>query len=269
MPILSLDDAELFYETHGEGPPMIFCSATATHGDVWKFHQVPEFSRDHTVITFDQRGTGQSRARSKDYSNKRLAGDAAALLEHLGAKSAVTIGHSNGGRVAQRLAVERPDLVGRLVLLSSGGASKSQGIPLDMCMEMVELGYEPWVRDQAIRLGFSKAWVATHPAELERFLDVRLAAPPSLEVYLRHVIGRQAFDLGARIAEIAAPTLVMVGDDEDHGPPGHVTHFAYARMLSEEIPRARLVVLPGQGHYYYYSDPAATHRAIRAFLAET
>ncbi len=268
MPILKLDDADIHYETNGAGPPMLFCSATATHGDVWKFYQVAEFSRDHTVITFDQRGTGKSPARSNDYSNTRLALDAAALLDHLGGGPAVVCGHSNGGRVAQRLAVERPDLVKKLVLLSSGGASKTPGLPLGMVMEMVELGYEPWVRDQAIRNGFSKAWIATNPVELERYLAVRLADPPSLEVYLRHVLGRQAFNLGERIRDIRAPTLVMVGDDEDHGAPGHETHFAYAKSLSRDIPRARLAVLAGQGHYYYFSDPDAMHGAMRTFLAE-
>lgn len=266
MPVLKLDDADIFYETRGSGPPMLFNAATATHGEVWKFHQVPEFSRDHTVIIFDQRGTGKSAARSKDYANKRLCDDAAALLDHLGLGPAIVLGHSNGGRVSQRLAVERPDLVKKLVLMSSGGASNSGGIPLNMCMELVEMGYAPWVRWQCIVNGFTKKWAAENPAELERFLAVRLAAPPSLEVYLRHVIGRQAFNLGDRVKEISAPTLVLVGDDEDHGPPGHQTHMFYARQLSKDIRNARLVVLPGQGHYYYFSAPEMFHKAVREFL---
>ena len=67
------------------------------------------FRSDHTVITFDQCGTGKSAARSKDYANKRLCDDAAALLDHLGLGPAVVLGHSNGGRVSQRLGlVDRP-----------------------------------------------------------------------------------------------------------------------------------------------------------------
>jgi 3-oxoadipate enol-lactonase len=159
--------------------------------------------------------------------------------------------------------------VKKLVLLSSGGASRSRGVPLNMVLELVEIGYAEHVRRSAIDNGFSKAWVAAHPAELERFLAVRLADPPPLEIFLRHVIGRQDFDLGARVDDISAPTLVMVGDDEDHGPPGHVTHFAYAKELARDIPVARLVVLPGQGHYYYYSAPAEMNGAIRAFMAES
>jgi pimeloyl-ACP methyl ester carboxylesterase len=136
-----------------------------------------------------------------------------------------------------------------------------------MCLDLVKMGYDDYVRDQAVRLGFHPAYVAAHPAELERFLAVRLADPPPLEIYLRHVIGRQAFDLGARIKDIKVPTLVLVGDDEDHGGAGHMTHFTYAKALANDIPDARLVVLPGQGHYYYYSDPQATNAAIRNFIA--
>ncbi|HWG03777.1 MAG TPA: alpha/beta hydrolase, partial [Beijerinckiaceae bacterium] len=140
MPILRLDDADLHYEVHGEGQPFLFCSATCTSGEIWKFYQVPEFSRDHRVITFDQRGTGKSPVRSKDFSTERLAADAAALLNHLDARSAIVLGHSNGGRVAQTLALDYPDLVDKLILASSGGSSakRMNGISIDMCVDLAE-----------------------------------------------------------------------------------------------------------------------------------
>ncbi len=50
MPFLKLKDLDLYYEVHGEGPPFLFISETACHGEVWKAYQVPEFSRDHRVI---------------------------------------------------------------------------------------------------------------------------------------------------------------------------------------------------------------------------
>jgi pimeloyl-ACP methyl ester carboxylesterase len=269
MPVLRLDDVDLQYETHGEGPPILFCSATATHGDVWKFYQVEAFARDHRVIIYDQRGTGGSAVRSKDFSTQRLAADAAALLDHLDATPAIVLGHSNGGRVAQMLTVTHPTKVWKLILASSGGASDGRGIPLAMCLELAEKGYSAHLRDQAINLGFSQHYIATHPEDLERYLAVRLKNPPSLEVYLRHVIGRQDFDLGDRVKTIQAPTLVMVGDDEDHGPPGHMTHLGYAKILAKDIPNARLVVLKGEGHYYYFSDPRTTNRLIREFIEES
>ena len=62
MPYLRLEDTEIYYEVHGDGPPFLFCSVTGLDHQAWKFHQVPEFSRDHKVIVFDYRGPA-SRAR--------------------------------------------------------------------------------------------------------------------------------------------------------------------------------------------------------------
>ena len=68
MPILKLPDVDLYYESQGAGRPFLFNAATATWGELWKFHQVADFSRDHQVIIFDQRGTGRSQVRSTDFS---------------------------------------------------------------------------------------------------------------------------------------------------------------------------------------------------------
>jgi pimeloyl-ACP methyl ester carboxylesterase len=269
MPILHLDDVDLYYEIHGDGLPFLFCSATATHGDVWKLCQVPDFSRDHQVITYDQRGTGRSVVRSTDFSTQRLTADAAALLDAVATRPAIVCGHSNGGRVAQLLALDYPGKVKKMILASSGGTHGSKGIPLEMCMELVEMGYAAYVRDHAIANGFTRDFIENHPDRVARFLDVRLGNPPPLEIFLRHVIGRQNYDSGNRLQEIAVPTLVLVGDDEDHGPPGHKTHRAFAESLAREIPDAKLVVLEGQAHYYYFSDAETTNRVIRQFIAAT
>src|SRR5580704_9585908 len=98
MPILRLADADIHYKVSGSGPAMLFIAATAWHGAPWELHQVPEFSRDHQVIVYDQRGTGSSSTRSKDFSTRRLAQDAVALLDHLRVERAIICGHSNGGR---------------------------------------------------------------------------------------------------------------------------------------------------------------------------
>ena len=60
MPLLDVNDTELYYEVHGQGTPFLFLSETHCDGEVWKIHQVPEFSRDHRVIIMDYRGTGRS-----------------------------------------------------------------------------------------------------------------------------------------------------------------------------------------------------------------
>jgi pimeloyl-ACP methyl ester carboxylesterase len=106
MPFLKREDAEIYYEVHGNGPPFLFCSVTGLDHQAWKFHQIPEFSRDHRVIVFDYRGTGKSSKTVQKYSIKMFTDDAAALLDCLDAEQAIVCGHSMGGVVAQLLALD-------------------------------------------------------------------------------------------------------------------------------------------------------------------
>jgi len=268
MPYLQRPDLKLYYEIFGEGPPFLFISETACHGDVWKPYQVPEFSRDHCVIIYDQRGTGRTEKPSAQYTTKTLADDAAALLEHLGADQAIVYGHSMGGRVAQLVALDYPQKVNKLILASSGASHTSRGIPLKMCLELVEKGYEKYARDHAVRIGFTEKFVRERPERVEEFLKIRLANLPPLESYLLHVIARQAHDTGERLKEIHVPTLVMVGDDEAKTTMD-ISHWASAEILARELPHAKLVVFPDSGHYYFFAKPDETNRVIREFLQET
>lgn len=267
MPMLKLPDADIHYEVFGDGPPLLFLSATAWHGGVWKLHQLSDLSRDHRVVIYDQRGIGKSTTTGADFSTRRLAEDAIALLDHLGIGRASLCGHSNGGRVAQLVALDWPDRVEKLILASSGATHVSKGIPLGMCLEMVEKGYPRYVRDHAIEVGFTKEFVAKHPDKVEALLKERLDNLPRLENFLRYVVARQESDTTSRLRDIRAPTLVMIGDDEDHGAAGDATHMAFAKILAHDIPGAKLMVFPGQGHYYLFMEPEKANAAIREFLA--
>jgi 3-oxoadipate enol-lactonase len=266
MPHLSLPDAEIYYETNGEGSPFLFCSVTGLDHQAWKFHQVREFSRDHRVILFDYRGTGKSSKTVQKYSIPMFTGDAATLLDHLNVEQAIVCGHSMGGVVAQLLAIEHPRKVRKLILASSGAAHPgAHGIPLAMCRDMVRQGFEGYIREHTSETGWTKEFAAAHPDLIEKFLQVRMSGIAPLENYLHFVLARQGHDHTARLKEIRVPTLVLVGDDENHGATDN-THWAAAHQLASAIPTAKLVVLPGEGHHYLATNPAAAHEAIREFI---
>jgi pimeloyl-ACP methyl ester carboxylesterase len=267
MATLKLDDCDLHYDVSGSGPVMLLIAGTATHGEIWKQFQVPEFSKDHTVVTYDPRGTGQSKARSNDFSGKRQAEDAVALLDHLKLDRAVVWGHSMGGRIAQVLALDHPGKVGKLVLASTGASFTSRGVPISMAMGMIEKGYQEWLREHCTDVGFSDAYRRQHPKELEAFMKVRLSMPPSVETYLRHVIARQELDTSARLKDIKVPTLILLGEDEDRPSSSGITHQSSSQALAKGIPGAKFVIIPGHGHYYPFSDPITTNREVRRFLA--
>ena len=269
MPIVSVHGADIYYEVHGEGQPFMFFSETACDGETWKLYQVPEFAKDHKVIVHDYRGTGRSSKPSTDYTTRMFCEDAVAILDHLGVDDAVVLGHSMGGRVAQWVALEYPQRVKKLILASTGASFPGNaGLPLAMCQEMIEWGYEQYVREHTIQVGFTNEFVASQPERLEAFFRVRLANLCPVEFYLRHVLARQSHDTSGRLGEIHVPTLVMVGDQE--GAPGAaMSHRRSSDILANGIPNSKFVVLPKQKHNYFVSAPDEAHRVIREFLAQS
>jgi 3-oxoadipate enol-lactonase len=267
MPVLKLDDTDIHYTVSGDGPALLFLAATAWPGALWDRVYGPEFSRDHQVIIHDQRGTGRSTTTSKDFSTERLTKDAVAVLDNLGIDRAIVCGHSNGGRVAQMLTVEYPNRVSKLILASAGATHSSKGIPIKMCLDLVENGYAGHIRAGAISTGCTKDFYARHRDKVEAFLALRMADLPTLETYLGHVVGRADSDTSSRLKEIKVPTLVMVGEDEDHGSATGDTHLKFAKIFAREIPDATFVMLPGCGHHYPFYEPELTTKIIREFLA--
>ncbi|MGH7929862.1 MAG: alpha/beta fold hydrolase, partial [Candidatus Binatia bacterium] len=256
------DGVEIYYEVSGQGTPFLFLSETACDGAVWNIYQTPEFARDHRVVTFDYRGTGLSGKPSTKYSTEIFAADAAAVLDDLNLEGAVVCGHSMGGRVAQLLALDHPRKVSRLILASSGAAHPGDtGIPLRIAKEMVEWGYEKYVRDHTIVVGWTEVYARNHMNLIEKYLQVRMANLCPVEFYFRHVLARQEHDTSGRLKDIKVPTLIFVGDD-DHFVVSDMSHRAGADILAKGIPNSKLIVLPGERHSYFYTEPEKAHRMI-------
>jgi pimeloyl-ACP methyl ester carboxylesterase len=268
MPRLQLDSAEIYYEVHGEGQPIVFLSETACDGEVWKIYQVPEFSRDHRVIIHDYRGTGQSAKPSIDYTTKMFCEDVAALMEHLNAEAAIVVGHSMGGRVAQLLALDHPQKVKKLVLASTGAHyPQTKGLPLKICKEMIEWGYEKYERDHSILVGFTDEFARKYPERVEHYLKVRMQNLCPVEFYLRHLLARQSHDTSGRLKDIGQPTLILVGED-DRNMTSEINHRMSSEILAKGIPNSELVVLPNERHSYFFANPDAAHKIIRDFIKE-
>jgi 3-oxoadipate enol-lactonase len=267
MPFIKRNDVEIYYETHGQGTPFMFFSETACDGEVWKIFQVPEFARDYMVITHDYRGTGKSSKPSEQYSTADFVDDAVAILDHLNAEPAIVCGHSMGGRVIQLMALKYPAKIKKMIIASSGAGhpGMAKGIPLKMCIEMVELGYQRYVRDHALEVGWTKPYIDQHGDRVDNFLKVRMAGIPPLESYLRHVIARQEHDTTDRLKDIKVPTLVMVGSDDHQSATGR-SHRMDADILAGAIPDAQLAVIPGEAHNYFFTNPGEAHRIMREFL---
>lgn len=268
MPKIRVNDIDLYYEEHGAGRPMVFLSETACDGEVWKINQVSEFSKDHRVIIFDYRGTGQSSKPSVDYTTKMFCDDLVGLMDHLKAEDAIVVGHSMGGRVAQLLALDHPKKVHKLALASTGAHyPQTKGLPLKICKEMIEWGYEKYERDHTILVGWTEEYVKNSPDKIENYLKVRMRNLCPVEFYLRHLLARQGHDTSARLRDIRHPTLILVGED-DRNVTSEVSHRTSSEILAKGIPNSKLVVLANERHSYLFTNPDEAHRTIREFIED-
>lgn len=257
MPLTITENTSIDYDVHGEGPPLILIGGLGFGRWSW-FKQVPAFSRHFRTITFDARGERDLREGVTD-----LVGDVVALLEHLNVRKTHVLGTSLGGFVAQKLALERPDLVDRLVLVctSYGGRTPETASPWAF-MDMI--GWPSLSTERAIRRGLETAtsdrYRAEHPEEFENIVRWRLADSLSLSSYYGQMRAGAHFDVSRDVGSITSPTLVIHGSEDRYVP------LANAVALAEAIPDAKARVLGDAGHLVFIERFADVNREVVTFL---
>lgn len=257
MPVAITDSVSIDYDVHGDGPPLLLIGGLGFGRWAW-FRQVPAFSRHFKTITFDVRGERELGSGVAD-----LAADVVALLERLRVKKAHVLGTSLGGFVAQELALYRPDLVDRLVLV---GTSYGRGGPETMSPWALAdmIGLPSLNAEKAVRRGLaaatSDAYRAERPEEFEQLVRWRLADSPSLSTYYEQMRAGARFDVSRDVGRITSPTLVI------HGAEDHYVPVANGVALAEAIPGAKLRVLDNAGHLVFIERYADVNREVVTFL---
>jgi pimeloyl-ACP methyl ester carboxylesterase len=234
-----------------------------THGlggslEYWTPH-VDALAAHHRVLRWDLRGAGASAKPPGPYDAALFARDLAALLDHLGEPRAHLVGHSGGGVVSQRFALDFPERTASLVLASTSS-------------EVGEAARRGWHRlaDQVERQGFgperepdarafAPAWAAAHPDAVRELGRRTRQNDPAAYAATARAFG--AYDWTARLGTITAPTLVLQGLEDRLTPPGGSV------ILARGLPRARLVMLPGAGHNLPLEMPELFTTTVLGFLA--
>ncbi len=257
---VEVDGQPVAYELRGAGVPLVLIAGTGYPAATWPPELLALLGARHTVLTFDHRGTGGTPPSPGRYSTRLFAQDALALMDGLGLWPAHVLGHSMGGRVAQWMALDRPDRIRSLVLAATGPGQfradrpVTRGIPIHAARDLVEMGYERYMREHITATFFTPEFAAAHPDRVRWLHDAFWSHRPDLENYLRHVVARQEHQTAERIGEIRIPTLVLIGD-RDTAPMGTGVHTEQSEFLVKHLQNATLRVVEGAAHGYFWQLP--------------
>jgi 3-oxoadipate enol-lactonase len=260
MPVVSVGDIEIDYERSGSGPPLLLImglSGTALH---WGEPFLERVRRDFDVIVYDHHGVGASSRLEGPITIVEMAEDAAGLLDALGIDSAHVLGISMGGMIAQELALAHPERVRTLVLGStySGGAGSSLTSP--EVAETLAAARGSGDRERAMEVvwkaNVSTAFAADRGAHAE-YLEVGRRRAVALPVIVAQMKAIRAHDTSARLHELAMPTLVI------HGTEDQIIPFENGPLVASYIPGSRLEILEGVGHLFVWERPDRSAELIR------
>lgn len=219
----------LYYEIHGPAdaaqPPLVLLHGGGDTIETSFADLLPELARTRRVIAFEQQGYGRTAdVLERPFTFEQSADDTAALLAHLGIGRADLLGYSNGGTIALQVAIRHPQVVRKLVLVSTL-----------VFRHGADAVFWEWMKH---------ARLENMPVELQD--AYRRVAPQPENLRLMHDKAAQRVrdfrDLPAeRLRAIAAPSLVLVGDRD-------VIRPEHAVELLRLLPHAQLAILPGTDH---------------------
>lgn len=249
---------DLYYEIHGEGDPLVLIhGGLTTIGEMETW--LPPLAATRQVIAVEMQGHGHTADTDRPLAFPTLGDDIVALLDHLAIPRADVVGHSFGGAVALRVAIQSPERVRRLVVVSSPHARSAWYPEVREGMSQVGASLAPNMM-QTPTGELSRQW--PEPERFPRFLD-RMGKLMS-----------EDYDWSDAIAALAMPVLLVFADN-DSIPQREIAEF-FALLgggvkepgwLNTQLSRSRLAVVPGYSHYNFISSPEVP-RVIERFLAD-
>jgi 3-oxoadipate enol-lactonase len=262
MPHARVGEVELYYELvdctepwRSGPPPVVLLHGLGTDRRVW-LYQVPALCGRIPTLLVDLRGHGRSSAPNAEWTVADMARDVVRLLRHLGAERAHLVGLSMGGMVAQQFALDYPHATVSLVLADTvcGVPAGSEALAAE-ALRLITSQSMAEVAKTRITNAFTDA---VDPVMRGHLIDaVSLNDKETYDRAARAVFG---FSVCQRLEEIAAPTLVVVGEGDRTFP------LEWMEALATRIRGARLVRIPGAGHISNLERPQEFNRAVLEFL---
>jgi pimeloyl-ACP methyl ester carboxylesterase len=262
---IQVDGARIACRRLGNGRPLLILNGFAATSADWDPSLIAGLASSNELILLDNRGIGSSTDDGTPFDIARLADDAAHVVETLGFEPTNVMGWSMGGFIAQTLALQHPDRVNKLVLLSTdaGGSDADLGSAA-VWSQLVDTSGTP--HEQARRLLSLLFPSDVADSFYREFGDIVAAARERLSPDL---LNRQAAvmdawhrsGIGSRLRDISAPVLIATGSEDVVIPPSN------ALKLANAIPSAWLAQFPHGGHAFMAQYPRPLADLINCFLA--
>lgn len=267
MPFYDCGEAAVYFEMEGDGPALVLLHGYALNGVMWDL-QRPVLARSNTVITVDLRGFGKSSC-GKKWSGSVMAEDVSGFIRSLRVKDAAVLGFSMSGPVAFRVALDLPETVSKLILVSSilpaTGRPKA-GKESDLQnkeLEMLRLrGPMAWAEATGLWKGPMVDRIFRQNPDAKPLWE-RMMSRHNPDYLLDMMAARNRtqsrVDWRSRLGDVSVPTLIIAGGED-------AKFIDSARYLHRKIPGSMIRIIEGAGHMVNLEAPGEFVDSIFEFL---
>ncbi len=254
------------YEIEGNGPPLVLVAGLGYSR--WMWHKmVPGLAQNFQVISYDNRGVGESDKPAGPYNAQLLAEDLACLLEELGVGETAVFGHSMGGFVAQAFALAYPEKVSKLILSATNfGGPRHVPVTQEALAVLMDTSSDPLTRlRNGILISCAEGFAERQPAIVDEWLAYRAEHPIDPAGYQAQMgVGLSLMSEAAcfehKLSAITAPTLILSGAEDKVVPPANVD------LLAQTIPHAETAIIDQAGHFFPFEQPETAVTIVTKFL---
>lgn len=253
-------DADIYYEVHGHGTPIVLSAGMGGSGSFWG-PQLEVLAARHQVILYDHVGTGRSAAGHRSIAG--MADDVACVLDQANVDAAHVVGHAIGGIVGIELALRHPKRLRSLAVVNGWGRADPF---LRRCFEirkqlLNQSGPQAYVRAQPLFL-YPPQWISENIAHLDAEEENILKHFPPVATMNQRIDMFLAFEGGRRLAEIDVPTLLSSARD-DALVPAYLT-----RELAAAIPNSRVREVDWGAHAFSVVTPKIFNDTLLDFCRD-